>query len=353
MIAATGTYTKPLTLQSPTGTYGTIPAPKVGSTPTMAAPQWISTSAPRPVLRAPAPTTQGMPLPAPQSPATAQTATAAPSGAPPVNRMAPPAGVNPSLAGTSTLMPPPPNINPIPQGGQQFQPAGGTVPPGTTAVSGSEVPYHVGTGPGQATTDVLSKLATEAGRQLDQPTVWDDPLAQQIKAQRSAGVDENYRKAGASLDASLADRGINYSTIAGGDIMDLNKAHAADLGAIDTDIAQQRANALAAGRQSAFQNASGFVGTNEGVNQTTRANQVGERGYADTLRRQAQTDAAAGDQNFQSLLDRVYGMGTGSQGAAAGIYGGQGAVNYESAGQDQAGLADLAQLAAQYFGRAA
>lgn len=215
------------------------------------------------------------------------------------------------------------------------------------------MPYHIGTGPSQGTTDVLSKLATEAGRQLDQPTVWDDPLAQAIKAQRAAGVNQNYDVAARHLDASLADRGINYSTIAGGDIMDLEKARAAELGGIDTDIAQQRANALAAGRQAAFGNATSYVGSQTGVDQTTRANMAGERGYTDALRAEAQSQAQQGDANFQSLLDRIYGYGAGAMGGAAGIYGGQAGMYGESQAADQQGLAQLAQLAAQFLGNRA
>ena len=259
------------------------------------------------------------------------------------------------------------NVNPIPTGGQQFglpAPGGdvprGNIPAGTTAVSGSEVPYHVGTGPDQSTQDVLSKLATEAGRQLDQPTVWDDPLAKQIKDAQTAGINANYDVAGRHLDASLADRGINYSTIAGGDIMDLEKQRAGALSSVDADIAQQRANALAAGRSAAFGNASSFVGTRQGVDQTTRANQIGERSYADELRNKAQSDAlqqtllgeqfgSANDQSFQQLLASIYGAGAGSQGGAAGIYGGQAGQAYGSQAADQEGLAQLAQLAAQYF----
>jgi hypothetical protein len=215
------------------------------------------------------------------------------------------------------------------------------------------VPYHIGTDPNANTTGVLSKLATEAGRQLDQPTVWDDPLAKQIKDAQTAGINANYDVAGKHLDASLADRGINYSTIAGGDIMDLEKQRAGELSSVDANIAQQRANALAAGRTAAFNNATGYVGTQTGVDQTNRANQVGERSYTDTLRNQAQASAIAGDQSFQSLLNTAYGQGTGSQAGAAGIYGTQGAAATGAQVQDQQGLAELAQLAAQFFGQKA
>jgi hypothetical protein len=226
------------------------------------------------------------------------------------------------------------------------------------------VPYHIGAGPSDDTSSILSKLATEAGRQLDQPTIWDDPLAKQIKDSQTAGINANYDEAGKHLDARLADRGINYSTIAGGDIMDLEKQRAGALSSVDADIAAQRANSLAAGRSSAFNNASGFVGTRQGVDQTTRNNQAGERDYTDQLRNKAQSDALAttqlgetygrqNDQDFQSILDRVYGLGNSSQGGAANIYGGQAGVYGSSAAEDQGGLADLAQLAARYFGSGA
>lgn len=225
------------------------------------------------------------------------------------------------------------------------------------------MPYHVGTGPSDQTSSMLSKLATEAGRQLDQPTVWDDPLAKQIKDSQVAGINSNYDVAGQHLDARLADRGINYSTIAGGDIMDLEKQRAGALSSVDADIAAQRANSLAAGRSAAFSNARGVFGDSSATDQTTRNNQVGERGYTDDLRNKAQSDALAttqlgetygrqNDQDFQSILDRVYGMGNGSQAGAGGIYGSQGAAAGASQAVDQQGLGDLAQLAARFFGAA-
>jgi len=365
VIAATGSYIKPLTLQSPQGTYGTIPAPSGGTTPKMATPQFY----PQPGQLSPVAGTAKpltMAAPAPVSPAQPLSPPPATGGAP---RPVAPANVNPSLAGTSTISPVPGGFNPstlnvdpsVPRGnlpGFGPPPAApaapaGVVPAGTTAVSGSEVPYHIGTDPNANTTGILSKLATEAGRQLDQPTVWDDPLAKQIKDSQVAGINANYDVAGQHLDARLADRGINYSTIAGGDIMDLEKQRAGELSGVDASIARDRANSLAAGRSAAFNNASGYVGTQTGVDQTTRGNQVGERNYTDTLRNQAQGQAIAGDQNFQQLLSQIYGQGTGSQGAAAGIYGTQGAQASGNQAQDQQGLAELAQLAAQFFGQKA
>lgn len=353
MIAAAGSFVKPLTLQSPTGTYGTVPPP---SGTRLASPQLISSSTRQPVLQAPPATGAKMPAPAPQSPPAA----ASPAAAPPV-------------PAASRFMPPPVNVNPIPTGTSQFQPPAapadvprgnppaGIVPPGTAAVSGGEVPYHIGTGPSDQSSGLLSRLATEAGRQLDQPTVWDDPLAKQIKDAQVSGVNANYDEAGKHLDARLADRGINYSTIAGGDIMDLEKQRAGALSSIDADIAGQRANALAAGRASAFGNARGVFGDSSATDQTTRNNQVGERGYTDDLRNKAQSDALAttqlgetygrqNDQDFQSILDRAYGSGTSSQTGASGIYGSQANGYGSSQAADQGGLAELAQLAAQFFG---
>lgn len=334
MIAASGSFVKPLTLQSPTGTYGTVPAP-TGSTlsrPTLTAPK---------TLTAPS-----------QSPPAAGSPAPAPTTAAPPRFMPPPVNVNPIPTGTSQFQPPPAAAPSVPRG---------NTPAGTTAVSGDEVPYHIGAGPSDQSSGLLSRLASEAGRQLDQPTVFDDPLAKQIKDSQVAGVNANYDEAGKHLDARLADRGINYSTIAGGDIMDLEKQRAGALSSIDADIAEKRATSLAAGRSAAFNNARGVFGDSSQTDQTTRNNQVGERDYTDQLRNKAQSDALAttqlgetygrqNDQDFQSILDRVYQQGNGSQGGAANIYGGQAGVYGSSAAEDQGGLADLAQLAARYFG---
>lgn len=364
---ATGTMPlRPLTLQNPQGTYGTVPPPS-GSSSTginMGAPQFISSSTRQPAIA------PRMAPPAPTSPAAPLSPPPAVGGAP---RPAAPTNVNPSLAGTSTIAPAPGGFNPatlnvdpsVPRGnnfgpppaptpvaGAPGAPAG-IVPPGTSAVSGGEVPYHIGTDPHADTTGILSKLATEAGRQLDQPTVYDDAMAKQIKDSQVAGINSNYDVAGQHLDARLADRGINYSTIAGGDIMDLEKQRAGALSGVDAQIAAQRSADLAAGRSAAFNNARGFVDTRQGVDQTTRGNQAGERGYTDQLRNQAQGAAIAGDQSFQQLLNTAYGQGTGSQAGAAGVYGAQGAAASGAQAQDQQGLAELAQLAAQFFGQKA
>lgn len=358
---------KPLTLQAPTGTYGTVPPPS-GSR--LSAPQFYA----KPGQLTTTPNTVAPPRmasAAPQSPPAPFSPPPAAGGAPP--RSAPPT-FNPSPAGPSGVAPVPGGFNPatlnaaptVPRGNVLAPPPAapapaGIVPPGTSAVSGGEVPYHVGTGPSDQTSSMLSKLATEAGRQLDQPTVWDDPLAKQIKDSQTAGINANYDVAGRHLDASLADRGINYSTIAGGDIMDLEKQRAGALSSVDADIAAQRANSLAAGRSAAFSNARGVFGDSSSADQTARNNQVGERGYTDELRNKAQNDALAttqlgetygrqNDQDFQTILNQLNSAGNTAQTGASGIYGSQANGYGSSQATDQSGLSDLAQLAAQYFG---
>jgi hypothetical protein len=348
------TAIRPLTLQNSRGTYGTVPAPTTsGTTPRLSAPQFVSSN----------PTTRATQLPAPpprlSAPTSAPALSASPSGIP-ANRGY---GLDPAFAGQYPqggpvpFQPRPATLNApqAPLAPPPSTPPAGTTPPGTTAVSGSEVPYHVATGPSDATSSMLSKLATEAGRQLDQPTVWDDPLAKQIKDAQVAGINSNYDEAGKHLDASLADRGINYSTIAGGDIMDLQKQRAGALSSVDADIAAQRANSLAAGRASAFGNASSVFGSQQGADQQSRNNQVGERNYTDTLRSKAQSDAIGADDQYQQILNQAYGYGNSGAGnsalgQASGIYGSQAGQYGADQGVDQGNLAQLAELAAQFFG---
>jgi hypothetical protein len=348
MIAMGSTTIRPLPLQDANGTYGMVPPPSGSSAPRLAAPQYPSSATPKTALQPP---TGGSRL-APPTAGTAPTGLS-PYSAPLVNmRMSAPTSVNP----VPTFTPPVPAAPTAPQPAKP-----GLTPPGTNAVSGDEVPYHVAAGPSDATSSMLAKLAAEAGRQLDQPTAWDDALAGQVKDSAARGINANYDLSQERLNSELADRGINYSTIAGGRVLDLNSRRANELSDLDTGIARERANALAAGRSAAFGNASSVFGAQQGVDQTTRNNQVGERDYTDTLRNKAQSDALqstllgeqqgrTNDQDFQSLLDRVYGYGANGQAGAAGIYGGQAGAYSADQAADQGGLAQLAALAARFLG---
>jgi hypothetical protein len=269
-------------------------------------------------------------------------------------------------------------------------------PPGTTAISANQPRYNVNpTGnPGPAinpstnpaAAGMLSRLQSEAYRQLDQPTVWDDELAGGIKAAGARGINANFDEADTALDGELAERGINYSTIAGGRIMDLKRSRAAALGDLDTSIMRERANALAAGRSAAFGNASRVYGDtdasgrndrdelrterswNDSTGRADRTEQRGERAYTDGLRREARSDAMEGalydeqfgrtnDQDFQDLIGRIFaggssagGAGVGAIAQAGGTYGSAAGRYGDSADQADQGLGDIGELLARFLG---
>lgn len=254
-------------------------------------------------------TSTTLPLPS-SGPAAARSAAPAPAGAPagvfsaPV---APPIAPAVTTAVTPAIAPPP-------------------LPAGAAPLTGAETPYSIGAGYSDKTNSALDTLQTEANRELAQPTTFDDPLAAQIKASQVAGINANYDVAQHHLDAALADRGINYSTIAGGDIMDLARARATDLNSVDAEIAAQRANDLAAGRRAAFDNATSVLGARAGLDASTRANQVGERSYVDSTRNTArdqslqdqlltEQSANQSDQSWQALLSRALGLSTANDGS--------------------------------------
>jgi hypothetical protein len=284
---------------------------------------------------------------APKPPAAAPS----PSPAPAPQTAAPPA---PQPAPTPAPAPVPPPPPPTAQGAT------------TKAFTGNETPYQVLPTQSQGLQDILSRLQTEAGRQLDQPTVYDDALFKEISDSQKAGINENFDAAQRSLAAELASRGINYSSIAGGKLNDISTARARALSDVDTQNARDRAMALAQGRSAAFNNASGIAGALSNLEQGNREELRTERGYADNLRDAARNQSlqelllneqlgSERNSEFQDLLRTALGYGQG--GAAGSMLGAAGSLlgstASQYAGREQstdAGLSQLAQLAAQLFG---
>lgn len=213
----------------------------------------------------------------------------------------------------------------------------------------------------------MSRLQSEATRQLDNPTVYDDDLYKKAKEATSRGINENFDAAQEKLNSELASRGINYSTIAGGRHVDLATRRAQELSGVDTDILEKRAMALAQGRASAFGNAGGLADRRIDLERGNRLEQRGERRYVDDLRGTARDQAIqqaqlgeqsgrASDQDFQSILDRAIGYGQGGNAGAllsgaSGTYGGAANRAGGRASETDDDLAGLAELAMMQWGR--
>jgi hypothetical protein len=221
-----------------------------------------------------------------------------------------------------------------------------TNPPGTQAISGAETPYSVNPTSSPATSSLLSRLQEEATRQLDQPTVYDDALFGQIKDASARGINQNYDTAQTHLDAELAGRGINYSSIAGGRILDLNSQRANALSDLDTNLLRERANALASGRTAAANTARGVYGDSDTSERADRGELRTERSYLDQLRDAARTQAEQGslydesfgaknDNDWTSLLSRVFGVGSES---------------LNQANQADSGLGDISEYLLRFLG---
>jgi hypothetical protein len=82
--------------------------------------------------------------------------------------------------------------------------APGTAPAGTTPLTGNEGPYRVAPTMSGGLQQLLEKLQGEAGRQLLQPTMWDDALASQVVDQQKRGINEDY--AGAQEGSTRSSR---------------------------------------------------------------------------------------------------------------------------------------------------
>jgi hypothetical protein len=165
-----------------------------------------------------------------------------------------------------------------------------------TTLTGNETPYTVDPTMSSGLSSLLERAQAAVGRSLDQPTVWDDSLAGQIVDQEKRGINENYRAQGDSLDAELAGRGLNWSNIAGNRVTDLKTRQAQELSGVDTSIARERANALAAGRAGALSSAQSLIGTQGNIESGIQNAARGERNYMTGLQTQAH------DQNLQDTL---------------------------------------------------
>jgi hypothetical protein len=250
---------------------------------------------------------------------------------------------------------PTPAIPAAPQAPAPQAPPGASIAP----VTGNEVPHTVTPQASGELSTLVSRLDREALRQLDQPTVYDDELFARAKETSARGIRDNYAGARENLDAELASRGINFSSIAGGRHRDLASEEANELSDLDTNLLRERAGILAQGRSAAFGNATRMAGFREGMERGTRDELRGERGYVDNLRREARSDAIQEDQmaetEYQRMLDAALGYGqapgvsSALQGAGA-LYG-QGASLYgDRASETNDGLAGLAELAMRFFG---
>lgn len=298
--------------------------------------------------------------PAPTAPARPAAPTPAPTPTYPTGSPAPTTISSPS--GQSTVIPPPTTTK-VPLGTSFGAPTPGTplmdparlppdliggampssvpplsVPGGTTrSVTGGETPYTIGPSMGAGFTALLDRLRGEAGRQLDEPTEYDDSL---FKSAFKQGTN--------LIDAELAGRGMARSSEADSRFQDLT-----------TNLLRERAQALGSGRRAAFGNASGLVGLENAMTRGWRDEARGERNYLDDLRTQARGQSIeelllgeslgrANRNEFQSILDRALGQGLpglGYAGGAAGPYS-SAAGQYGDLNQQQnAGLAELLELA--------
>lgn len=158
-------------------------------------------------------------------------------------------------------------------GGGGGTPAVGVGPSGTPALPSTPAPA-VGA-PGSAPADVTDldpvqqAMRAETLRRLQNPSPYDDELWQKEVGKAKASSDETWGRNRDNLDADLAARGINWSSIAGDKLSDFNTAKSRSWDDTLTGFLSDRAKGIGAARDQAF---------NAGST---------ERTYYDDLRQQA------------------------------------------------------------------
>lgn len=275
----------------------------------------------RGMQRPPAQATPAAPAPA----APAQPATPPPVGGPSIAPTVPPQDL---IAPTAPSAPAPPPA----------QPGSGTQAYGATIrdITGGERPQAI-TPSGSVTDPLQERAQAEAMRALENPSAFDDDL---FKAEVS--------RARESFDADIANRGLDYSTIApqlfGERVLN--------------PLLSERARTISADRARALQGAQGVIGQRAGLEGMGREELRGERSYTDSLREQARRNAIEeyqlGEGQFQQTLQQALASGDPSRALAAlqsAAYGmGSPAAAYgDQAEQSGAGLQDLAQLFIEQF----
>jgi hypothetical protein len=300
-----------------------------------------------------APAAPAAAAPAPQAPAAPAAPVAPPVGQPPIDYVLPP-----SSSATGPVAAP-----------QAAQPAPAPAAPSygysSTPITGQETPQRIEQKDSGDLQSLTGRMQQEAMRQLDAPTMYDDELAGRVKDSARAGIDRNFKDQQDSLEAELQERGINFSSIAGGRFNDLATEKARALSDVDTSIMRERAQTLAEGRRSAFDTARGVAGFHDSREARARDEARGERGYTDSLRRQARQDSVeelgiqdsmgrANEQDYMRYVMEGLGYGGSAGGAymdrASSAFGDLSRDYGNEAMQSEEGLASLAELAMQYFG---
>lgn len=226
-----------------------------------------------------------------------------------------------TMAGPSSGIPPAPVPAP-PRGAA----VGGGNNVGT--ITGNEVPYSVNPTRSADLQGLLGGLTGEAQRQLANPSVYDDELFKSAQRLAEQGLDESYGTAQRRLEGNLAKRGLNWSSVAAGDLSDLEVSRQRAGDEMRTGLLRDRAASIGSARSAAFNNARGVFGDTAGLEANERGEMRGERGYTDDLRTQARNEAiqellmdeqfqGSANSEWQQYLQQALGFGFQSPGGGA------------------------------------
>jgi hypothetical protein len=216
----------------------------------------------------------------------------------------------------------------------------------TTSMNGTGAP---------STTDPTNHDALNAAirqRTLDQlnnPSPYDDALFQQQEGLAKNALDEQYKGLQDDLEANLASRGLDWSTIAAGRLNDLATEKGRAWQNVMTQMLTDRANGIANARSQAFNQANAERGYYTGLDDTAFQRAVTTLGLQNALQQSADQSNLAWTQ-----LGLNYGQGGPALGTLGNV---ANTATYNAGLAGQTGamtssqLAELAQLAAQFFGQ--
>ena len=219
-------------------------------------------------------------------------------------------------------------------------------------ITGNETPYSVLPQESQGLTGLTQAIQSAAQKQLDHPGMLDTDLFNQASDLARQRLDEQYGTAENALKANLAKRGLDYSSVAAGNLSDLATEKGRAFQQMLLPLLQDAANQGASSRQAAMNNALGAAGFQNAVESGNRNELRTERGYLDQLDSQAHDQALqeylagqgidqANQGQFQQVLQQALGYGYQQPGTAGDqalvqlgqLYGAQNAQQNDQLGQ--------------------
>lgn len=239
-------------------------------------------------------------------------------------------------------------------------PAGGDV----NAVTGEERPFTVLPGRSEQLQGIIDQMQGLIGETIENPDPFSGELFEGLVDEAERTLNRRFDRAANDLSAILAERGMDFSTIAGTEFAELVGDRERAFQDFLRPLLRERALTAAENRRAALSGAGNLAAFLAALEGGERSELRGERGFLEGLRGQARDQAIqelllgeqfAGTRESEMLNALAQALGIGFQApnllGSAGVLG-SGAAN-AAAGQagTNALIAQLASLLVQQFGR--